>query len=115
MTTKKKVIQLSMPIHFYKKLNLHNARGISLETIAIPQFYRNRSAYIFFIKNIYIKIYIKNAYKKTSNNQRLPGAGDNDRRSKRFCSIAVLCAGKFHVTESQTVIRLTADRRFTHA
>ena len=49
-----------------------------------------------------IKIYIKNAYKKTSNNHRLRSAGDNDRRSKRFRSIAVLCAGKFHVAESQT-------------
>ena len=28
---------------------------------------------------------------KTSNNQRLRSAGDNDRRSKRFCSIDVLC------------------------
>ena len=27
----------------------------------------------------------------TSNNQRLRSAGDNDRRSKRFCSSAVLC------------------------
>ena len=27
----------------------------------------------------------------TSNNQRLGSAGDNDRRSKRFCSNAVLC------------------------
>ena len=28
---------------------------------------------------------------KTSNNERLESAGDNDRRSKRFCSNAVLC------------------------
>ena len=28
---------------------------------------------------------------QTSNNQRLRSAGDNDRKSKRFCSIAVLC------------------------
>ena len=28
---------------------------------------------------------------QTSNNQRLRSAGDNDRRSKRFCSSAVLC------------------------
>ena len=27
----------------------------------------------------------------TSNNQKLRSAGDNDRRSKRFCSMAVLC------------------------
>ena len=27
----------------------------------------------------------------TSNNQRLQSASDNDRRSKRFCSITVLC------------------------
>ena len=27
----------------------------------------------------------------TSNNQRLESAGDNDRRSERFCSNAVLC------------------------
>ena len=67
-----------------------------------PQFYGNRSAYMFFRKKKYIKIYIKNAYKKTSNNQRLRSAGDNDRRSKRFRPIAVLCAGKFHVAESQT-------------
>ena len=36
----------------------------------------------------------------TRSNQRLGGAGDNDRRSKRFCSNAVLCA-KFHVTDGQ--------------
>ena len=33
----------------------------------------------------------KIVYKKTSNNQRLRSAGDNDRRSKRFRSSAVLC------------------------
>ena len=28
---------------------------------------------------------------KISNNQRLESAGDNDRRSKHFCSITMLC------------------------
>ena len=31
----------------------------------------------------------------TRNNQRLRSAGDNDRRSKHFCSNAVLCLGAF--------------------
>ena len=33
---------------------------------------------------------VKNG-KKTSNNQGLESPGDNDQRSKRFCSSAVLC------------------------
>ena len=34
----------------------------------------------------YLKLWLK-----TSNNQRLGSAGDNDRKNKRFCSIAMLC------------------------
>ena len=41
-----------------------------------------------------------------SNNQRLWGAGDNDRRSKRFCSIAVLCASLTRQIVKTGVIRL---------
>ena len=42
----------------------------------------------------------------TSNNQRLRIAGDNYRRSKRFCSIAVLCAGFTWQIVKTRVIRL---------
>ena len=48
------------------------------------------NGHIFHNKKMYKKIY-KNVYKKTSNNQRLRSAGDNDRRSKRFRFSAVLC------------------------
>ena len=47
----------------------------------------------------------------TSNNQRLRSVGNNDRRSKRFCSIAVLCISftwqmvKTHVIRLQVVER----------
>ena len=42
----------------------------------------------------------------TSNNQRLRSAGDNDRRSKRFCSIAVLCVSFTWQIVKTRVIRL---------
>ena len=36
--------------------------------------------------------YVKDTpFIRTSNNERLRSAGNNDRRSKRFCSNAVLC------------------------
>ena len=47
----------------------------------------------------------------TSNNQRLRSARYNDRRSKRFCSSAVLLC-KFHVTDGQnTRDQITSHRR----
>ena len=42
----------------------------------------------------------------TSNNQRLGSAGDNDRRSKRFCSNAVLCVSFTWQMVKTRVIRL---------
>ena len=42
----------------------------------------------------------------TSNNQRLGSAGDNDRRSKRFCSNAVLCVSFTWQMFKTRVIRL---------
>ena len=46
----------------------------------------------------------------TSNNQMLGRRGDNDQRSKRFCSNAVLCV--FFVTDGQnTRDQITSDRR----
>ena len=49
------------------------------------------------------------------NNQRLRSAGDNDWRSKRFCSIAVLCV-KFHVRDSQNMRdQITSDIRSKRA
>ena len=46
-----------------------------------------------------------------SDNQRLWSAGDNDRRSKRFCSISVLLR-KFHVTDSQNIHdQIMSERR----
>ena len=42
----------------------------------------------------------------TSDNQRLGSAGDNDRRSKRFCSSAVLCVSFTWQAVKTRVIRL---------
>ena len=42
----------------------------------------------------------------TSNNQRLGSAGDNHRRSKRFCSSAVLCVSFTRQMFKPSVIRL---------
>ena len=42
----------------------------------------------------------------TSNNQRLGNAGDNDQRSKRFCSIAMLCVSFTCQMVKTRVIRL---------
>ena len=42
----------------------------------------------------------------TSNKQRLRSAGNNDRRSKRFCSNAVLCVGFTWQIVKTHVIRL---------
>ena len=48
---------------------------------------------------------------KTSGNQRLRSAGDNDRRSKRFGSISVLLR-KFHMTDSQNIRdQIMSERR----
>ena len=43
---------------------------------------------------------------QTSNNQRLRSKSDNDRRSKRFCSSAVLCVGFTWQMVKTRVIRL---------
>ena len=43
---------------------------------------------------------------QTSNSQRLKSAGDNDRRSKRFCSSAVLCVRFTWQVVRTRVIRL---------
>ena len=42
----------------------------------------------------------------TSNNQRLGSAGDNDRRTKRFCSNAVLCVSFTRYMVKTRVIRV---------
>ena len=43
---------------------------------------------------------------RTSNNQRLRSAGDNDRRSKRFWSSAVLCVSFTRQIVKTRVVRL---------
>ena len=56
------------------------------------------------IKCVFQTKYSKN--KSIKNNQRLRSAGDNDRRSKRFCSNAVLCVSfKWQMVKTR-VIRL---------
>ena len=50
----------------------------------------------------------------TSNNQRLRSAGDNDQRSKRFCSIAVLCVS-FMWHGQNTRHQITRGRRAKRA
>ena len=56
------------------------------------------------IKCVFQTKYSKN--KSIKNNQRLRSAGDNDRRSKRFCSKAVICVSfKWQMVKTH-VIRL---------
>ena len=55
-----------------------------------------RNQHFFFPGHASFFLVIANFYEMlqlllSSNNQRLRSAGDNDRRSKRFCSSAVLC------------------------
>ena len=49
---------------------------------------------------------VKGKKNKTSNNQRLESAGDNDRRSKHFCYIAMLCVSFSWQIVKARVIRL---------
>ena len=51
----------------------------------------------------------------TSNNQRLWSVGDNDQRSKHFCSNVQCALCKFHITNGQnTRDQIIRDRRSKH-
>ena len=58
-----------------------------------------------FVSHIHEKPHKGKIYLNTSNDQRLGRVGDNDRRSKHFCSNAVLCikVEKTHVIRVQGV------------
>ena len=58
-------------------------------------------------------IYFQRYFLVTRNNQRLLCAGDNDRRSKRFCSNAVLCI-RFTWSIVKMLNQMTSDRRSKH-
>ena len=58
-------------------------------------------------------VYFQWYFLVTRNNQRLLSVGDNDRRSKRFCSNAVLCIS-FTWLIVKTRNQMTSDRRSKH-
>ena len=59
---------------------------------------------IIIIVIIIIIIMTKTTTTNNNNSRRLRSAGDNDRKSKRFCSNAVMCSlCMFHVIDGQNI------------
>ena len=85
-------------------ITIYSLRGFIMSTITAPQYHltmyqdglrRDEERVLCFLGDpmkflSFVCTAIDTVY-DYSNNQRLWGAVDNDRRSKRFCSIAVLC------------------------
>ena len=88
----------------YRLHHIYSLRGFIMSIITAPQYHltmyhdglrRDEKRVLCFLGDpmkfhSFVCTAIDTVY-DYSNNQRLWGAGDNDRRSKRFCSIAVLC------------------------
>ena len=109
----------------YRLHHIYSLRGFIMSIITAPQYYltmyhdglrRDEERVLCFLGdpmkfNSVVCTAIDTVY-DYSNNQRLWGAGDNDRRSKRFCSIAVLCVSLTRQIRSQnTRDQITSDGR----
>ena len=106
----------------YRSHHSHSLRGFIMSIITAPQYHltsvsrwsptRRRTCTVFPRRSDEVPFCCLCCYSAIdtvydySNNQRLWSADDNDRRSKRFCSIAVLCVSFTRQIVKTRVIRL---------
>ena len=103
----------------YRLHHIYSLRGFIMSIITAPQYHltmyhdglrRDEERVLCFLGDpmkfhSFVCTAIDTVY-DYSNNQRLWSADDNDRRSKRFCSIAVLCVSFTRQIVKTRVIRL---------